>query len=239
MIPVLRAPEAILFDIGDTLLEERRFDLAAGIRAVLPHDPPRVAALTAAFRLATQEAHRSDRELLLADWLLEHLSPAVGAGHGAQSQVVEDTIWAVVVTLVPRPGAIAMLQRLQEDRVRVAAISNAAFSARVLSAELDRHGFMGLLQFVLSSGDFGWRKPARPIFEAALERLAVQAEHTWFVGDTLTEDMAGAVAAGLQPIWLGSLLGASPPPAPVIQVDNWSALARLYEVSQMSTRAEK
>ena len=229
---MLRTPEAILFDVGDTLLEERRFDLAAGIQAVLPHDPPRAAALAAAFPLATQEAHRNDRELLLADWLVEHLSPAAGTGCGAQSQVVEDTIWPVVVTLVPRPGAIALLQRLREDRVRAAAISNAAFSGRVLNAELDRHGFGGLLQFVLSSGDLGWRKPARAIFEAALDRLAVQAERTWFVGDTLTEDVAGAAAAGLQPIWLRSLLEEPLPAEPVIQVDDWSALARLYDASQ-------
>jgi hypothetical protein len=29
-------PSAILFDIGDTLLEERRFDLEAGLGAVVP-----------------------------------------------------------------------------------------------------------------------------------------------------------------------------------------------------------
>ena len=63
-------------------------------------------------------------------------------------------------------------------------------------------------------------------------RLAVEPDHAWFVGDTLTEDMAGAAAAGLQPIWLRSLLEEPPPAEPEIQVDDWSVLARLYDASQ-------
>ncbi len=41
----------------------------------------------------------------------------------------------------------------------------------------------------------GWRKPAREIFDAAVSRLGVAANQTWFIGDTVDEDIAGARAA--------------------------------------------
>jgi phosphoglycolate phosphatase-like HAD superfamily hydrolase len=57
---------------------------------------------------------------------------------------------------------------------------------------------------VLASADVSSRKPSLPIFETALRRLGVGAAQTWFVGDTFDEDIVGAKAAGLQPIWFSN-----------------------------------
>ena len=86
---------------------------------------------------------------------------------------------------------------LLADGVLMAAVSNAAFSGRILTHELVRARLAGYLQFVISSADIGIRKPAPEIFQHALRRLHVLAQETWFVGDTLDEDIAGAAIAGL------------------------------------------
>lgn len=219
----LRVPRAVLFDVGDTLLEERRFDLKAGIAAVV-EAPATVVALAGAFRAELAGCHRQGRELLLAGWLRARV-PALAAMAAAD---VEDAIWRAVVTLVPRPGAAEVLRHLADHGVPAAAVSNAAFSGRVLGAELARHDFADGLRFVLSSADVAVRKPAPAIFAAALDRLGVDAAGTWFVGDRLEEDVAGARAAGLEPIWFGG--GASAAPADgLATVRDWVEFLALYE----------
>lgn len=73
MLTQLPIPSAILFDIGGTILEERRFDLEAGIRAVIGHRLELATELARAFRTELGASHRTQRELLLAQWLVERL----------------------------------------------------------------------------------------------------------------------------------------------------------------------
>jgi HAD superfamily hydrolase (TIGR01509 family) len=132
---------------------------------------------------------------------------------------------------VPRPGALNVLNRLCEDGVPLATVSNAAFSGRVLRAELARHGLAESLRFVISSADLGSRKPAALLFETAVQRLGVAASDTWFVGDTLTEDVAGALGAGLPPVWFSHGDTAVRPPDDVPVVHAWSDFLMLYRAT--------
>lgn len=94
--------------------------------------------------------------------------------------------------------------------------------------ELARHGLADQLRFVLSSADIGVRKPALTIFREAVDRLGVAAHQTWFVGDTIDEDIAGAFAAGLQPI-LSSDDATLESPAPTVPaVRTWAEFMSLY-----------
>ena len=199
MTALPRRPRAVLFDVGDTLLEERRFDVEAGIAAVVA-DRALAATLAHEFREALAERHREHRELPLAPWLRSRVAMLTSTPVSA----IEDALWAPIVTLRPAPGVKSMLRRLTGDGVATAAISNAAFSSRILALELARHGLGPHLRFVLSSGDFAIRKPRPEIFHAALERLGVAAEHAWFVGNSLAEDVAGARAAGLEAVLFGA-----------------------------------
>ena len=70
----LLRPAAILFDVGDTLLEETRFDLEAGIRAVLPGEDARVLELAHRFRAELRLAHAGLRDFRLSTWLRDNVS---------------------------------------------------------------------------------------------------------------------------------------------------------------------
>src|SRR6187551_3404695 len=130
----LAPPASALFDVGDTLLIEERFDLEAGIAAAVG---PRADShgLAASFRTELALRHRAGRELLLAAWLRQRV-PALAA---ESIDEVEDRIWPAVVTLSPSPGVGAVLSKLASDAVLMAAVSNASFSGRVLLRELARH----------------------------------------------------------------------------------------------------
>ncbi len=222
----LDRPAAVIFDIGGTILEERWFDLKGAFRAVLP-DAQFADDLSLEFSRVRAEHHQSHREVALASWLLARVSVAT-----LTLDDLEDALWRSVVELAPRNDVGDVLAHLRADRIPVAAVSNAAFSARALAAELKRHSLLDYFRFVISSADFGLRKPHPAIFEAALDRLGVQATRSWFVGDTLSEDIVGAQAAGLQPIWL-SAHPASPVPTAVTLVRDWSSLRRLYDSTQV------
>jgi HAD superfamily hydrolase (TIGR01549 family) len=226
LTPRVTRPSAVLFDIGDTLLREVRFDLEAGIRAALPdRRRDRATDLARAFREEIQRAHTAHREPMLSTWLRGQVAEL----RNADDERVEDAIWTEVVTLVPARGAREVLDRLHADGVKLGAISNAYFSGRVLRRALERLGLASSVELVLSSADMGVRKPDVRIFRQALEPLGAAAERTWFVGDTFEEDIAGALSAGLVPIWLRAGPVDRDVALPVRHLTEWADLARLYE----------
>lgn len=60
---------------------------------------------------------------------------------------------------------------------------------------------------VFDSAALGWRKPARPFFEALEARLGLPPDALLMVGDDLHNDLAGAQAAGWQAFLVGSERG--------------------------------
>jgi HAD superfamily hydrolase (TIGR01509 family) len=223
----MRRPLAVLFDIGDTLLMERRFDLGAGITAAVPSAHQRAPLLAAAFRVELRTLHHRDHEPLLARWLAEHVEELADS----PIDVVEDAMWPAIVKLELYPGAGAMLRQLRDAGVRLGAVSNAYFSGRILERELRHHGLGDIFAFVLTSGDVGWRKPAAAIFEAALRRVGASATETWFVGDTYDEDIVGAARAGLTPVWMRSGSAATEDDD-IHCVNDWAGFTALWAETQ-------
>jgi putative hydrolase of the HAD superfamily len=126
---------------------------------------------------------------------------------------LEDKLWDAIATLVPVPGIEDVLRRLKSDRSPFAAISNAPFCGRILEANLEKYGLRSYFQFVVSSADVGFRKPTAAIFVTALSRLGVKADQTWFIGDTLREDIVGAAKTE----YTG------------VRIRNWSEFISVYE----------
>jgi putative hydrolase of the HAD superfamily len=83
-------------------------------------------------------------------------------------------------------------------------------------------GLEPLLDGVVTSASVGARKPSPAIFERGLALAGVPADDAIHVGDTLDEDVAGARAAGIQPILIRR--GDGPP---VTGVRTISSLAEL------------
>jgi len=79
------------------------------------------------------------------------------------------------------------------------------------------------------------QKPDPRIFAHALAALGCAAVHTWFVGDHPINDVLGATAVGLQPIWLTGVQPWPPEhPAPPWQI---AALGELVTMAQGTDNA--
>jgi putative hydrolase of the HAD superfamily len=70
--------------------------------------------------------------------------------------------------------------------------------------ELHSVGLGGYFDPVVVSGDHGYRKPDRRLFERALAGLGVAAEHAVYVGNDMHRDVYGARAAGMRTVLFAS-----------------------------------
>jgi putative hydrolase of the HAD superfamily len=82
-------------------------------------------------------------------------------------------------------------------------VSNFTY-APVVHASLRKLGISRFFNAVLTSDEAGWRKPHNKIFQDILKMLNVAAEEAVFIGDSPSEDIKGAQAAGMKTIFVPS-----------------------------------
>jgi FMN phosphatase YigB (HAD superfamily) len=63
---------------------------------------------------------------------------------------------------------------------------------------------LGYFDPIIVSGDHGYRKPDRRLFQLALEGMRVSAENTLYVGNDMYRDIYGAREAGLKTVMFDS-----------------------------------
>jgi putative hydrolase of the HAD superfamily len=105
----------------------------------------------------------------------------------------------------PYEDTLPVLRELKRKGRRTALVSNAPWGspAWLWREELARLGLAEWLDAVVFCTDVGWRKPARPIFQLALERLQARPHDCLFVGDDPRWDLAGPQALGMEVILIG------------------------------------
>lgn len=95
------------------------------------------------------------------------------------------------------PDAIPVLEKLRDAGLHVGLISN---FEEWLEGMLIEWEIAHLFDSMLISGKEGIEKPDPKIFEAALERAAVESRDAVYVGDNPTIDVAGALGVGMVPV---------------------------------------
>lgn len=101
----------------------------------------------------------------------------------------------------PFPEAVAVLRALRSRGIRVGVLTNGQAGAQ--RQKLEVSGLGAELDAVAISQELGVAKPSREAFELALELLGTRAEETAMVGDSLRNDVLGALDAGLAAaVWM-------------------------------------
>jgi len=70
--------------------------------------------------------------------------------------------------------------------------------------ELHRVGLLEFFDPIVVSGDHGYRKPDRRLFQLALDGLGVPAEQTLYIGNDMHRDIYGARQAGMPTVMFDS-----------------------------------
>ena len=99
------------------------------------------------------------------------------------------------------PAVAAGLTRLREAGWLLGIVTNGM--TRVQHGKIDQAGLRDYVDAVIDSQSAGYWKPDRRIFEHAAGKLGVElGPDGWMVGDMLSKDVEGGIAAGLRTIWL-------------------------------------
>ena len=97
------------------------------------------------------------------------------------------------------PGAHDLLKALRARGLPIGIVTNNLVAEQ--RQKLDCCALGELVDVMITSEEIGATKPDPRIFHAALDRLSVSASETVMVGDVWHTDIAGALAAGIRPVW--------------------------------------
>ncbi|MGH2791300.1 MAG: HAD family hydrolase [Actinomycetota bacterium] len=188
----MRALQAVVFDLDDTLFPERDFVLS-GFRAVAHWAEPRLGVpaergfgeLTALF----ESGVRGDT---FARWLKGH-----GGGDPSLESVMVEVYRSHQPRLSPRPGAPELLRRLKE-RYLLGLVTDGPVP--VQRAKLEALGLRERFDAVVFSDELGGgatRKPNPLPFNTVLDLLGAPGGRAVYVADNPAKDFLGARRAGM------------------------------------------
>jgi len=96
-------------------------------------------------------------------------------------------------------GARELLEALQHQ-TRMGIITNNSTAEQI--EKLRALDIAHFFEVIVISEDVGVTKPNPKIFEIALERFGAQPHQAVMIGDSFTNDIEGAIGAGIAPLWL-------------------------------------
>lgn len=226
-------PRGLLFDYGGTLVEEVRFDTRQATDWLLRHATLAPGVTVAdvvqrAQRISSEMANRRDTVHIETPWvgLTRLIHDALGTRFDRDVEALELGFWNAGVETRPMPGVVEALAYFRSVGIPMGVVSNSSFRQHVIRHELSKHGIAEFMDIIVVSAEFAVRKPNPLIIEAAAGLLGISCADTWFVGDRVDTDVAGATAAGTTPILLANGASARADP-PAITVTHWDDIARL------------
>jgi len=205
----LPSPKGILFDMGNTLLRQVRFDIPKGQARLLEiaHNPRNIT--IGDFEAVAGDPNLQEQWDIRDKALLEFpmtsfdrlVSDSLGLTYDIPIEEVQIEFLRAAYEVIPEPGIYEALAHLKSLCLPMGAVCNSSFSGRCLALDFERHGMLDFFRFIMSSADYGVRKPHPAIFRAASSKLGIAPRDIWFIGDTLQADIAGALRTGMTAIW--------------------------------------
>ncbi|MFQ3621585.1 MAG: HAD family hydrolase [Spirochaetales bacterium] len=207
--------KAVIFDLGGTL-EDTRVDTTRHIE-VVPKIRQKIQSAVPLENLSDQElleriykgmeAYKSfrethERELTPQEVFLTFVFPDSAIPPPVFTSE-KDPFWDEVAYIYEsefyqrtcRPETPKVLATLKKEGFRLGVISN-ILSRLLVPERLQAYGISQYFDVILTSAEFGLRKPNPKIFLAATEQLHIQPKDAIYVGDTVSRDVVGARRAG-------------------------------------------
>lgn len=179
---------AVAFDLDDTLAVTR-IDRETLLEAAL-----REAGAPQRSRQAYLRAHAENLTARSREPVFERLFESEDIDAAAVAQAYRDRVNAA---LEPVPGVEEMLADLR-GRYRLGLLTNGPVVAQ--RSKLDALGWTDAFDAALVTGELAAGKPEPAAFESLLAELGTEASETVFVGNDVTADVQGAVAAGIDAV---------------------------------------
>jgi putative hydrolase of the HAD superfamily len=197
---------AVFFDVDFTLIYPGPMFRGEGYHAFCARygievDPSRFEAAVAMVAPILDEPEDAayDAEIFVAytRGIIEHMGGGGSAVDVCARAIYQE--WAACRHFELYDEVPAVLGSLVASGVRVGLISN---SHRCLASFQAHFELEGLISAAVSSSEHGFMKPHPSIFAAALQLVDVAPEDAVMVGDSVRQDVEGALGAGMRAILL-------------------------------------
>jgi putative hydrolase of the HAD superfamily len=186
----------VVFDLDETLVDRRgSLDAyAKQLRSVFSDS------IVVSERVFMTEFHRLDGNgRVPRDEFFEALSVALFRSVPSRriQEHFEATAW-----IEPRlfEGVVDLLVTLRAKGWRIGIVTNGGVASQ--SAKIENSGLADLIDGSVISSAFGFKKPAPEIFRHMIEKLGIDPNRSWFVGDDPRADMFGARRVGFRTCWV-------------------------------------
>lgn len=227
----------ILFDYGQTLVNETKFDGVKGTAEVLKY------AIVNKYNRSAQEIQaaadainheigrfdplkRQQFQVEIPNYMFaSYLYESQGIELSIPYNQIDKIFWDAASPGTATEGIIEFLDYLKKQGIRTGVISNISYSGRALeeriNALIPEHEF----EFIIATSEYMFRKPNHRIFDFALEKAGLQAEDVWYIGDQYEGDIVGSRNAGLFPVWyIGAIDSPYEEKEDVLTIRNWNEL---------------
>ncbi|MBD5477401.1 MAG: HAD-IA family hydrolase [Lachnospiraceae bacterium] len=238
----MEIPKMILFDYGQTLVAEQKFDGVKGTEAVLQYATRNKYQLSA--EQVQAKANEINREFGRFDPEKRHLfqieipntmfTPYLYESQGIEialsNSEIDTVFWNAAAPGVPTEGVEDFLQYLKNKGIRTGVISNIAYDSSVVAERINRLLPDNAFEFIITSSNFMFRKPNKRIFDLALEKAELQPGEVWYIGDQYECDVKGSLNAGLLPVWyIGAIDLPYTEDKNILTITDWDELRRRLE----------
>lgn len=203
-------PKLVLFDFGGTLIEDGEFQLYDGADALrLAADNPETTTTQTMCDLwRSMEQRLICREKTEAGFVLEVQLSAIlrnifaltGLRYSislAECEIIFDRFNS---ERNPTPHMVQLLEELDANGIRAAVISNTVLSGEAMATAINDQLPNNKMEFILTSADYLFCKPASDMFAAAAKMAGVEPKECWYLGDSFGPDVEGGHSVGMLPI---------------------------------------
>ena len=238
----MKMPKMILFDYGQTLIAEQKFDGVKGTEAVLKYATKNKYNLSA--EQVQEKASAINKELGRFDPQKRHLvhvevpnamfTPYLYESQGIEvplsNEEIDTIFWDAAAPGKPTEGMKEFLEYLKNNGIRTGVISNIAYASAVVAERINSLLPENAFEFIITSSNYMFRKPDRRIFDLALEKAELAPEDVWYIGDQYECDIKGALSAGLFPVWyIGAIDLPYTEDKDILTVKSWNELKQRME----------
>ena len=245
----MKIPKMILFDYGQTLIAEQKFDGVKGTEAVLQYAARNKYHLSA--EQVQAKANEINREYMEEMHSIGRFDPekrhlfqieipntmftpylyeSQGIEIALSNSEIDTVFWNAAAPGMPTEGIKEFLGYLKNKGIRTGVISNICYDFSVVAERINRLLPENAFEFIITSSNYIFRKPNKRIFDLALEKAGLEPDEVWYIGDQYECDVKGALNAGLLPIWyIGAIDLPYTEDINILTVKTWNEIERYME----------